>query len=68
MKYTVIAECIDRRTGERLKPGKPFETEDEQQADHLIRAGCLRRPTEAEARAAQVEAENKRAAEGAAAA
>ncbi|WAP67223.1 hypothetical protein [Jiella pelagia] len=45
MAYKVIAECVDRRTGQRYLPGPQsfFPADDPDQVDRLERAGCLRR-------------------------
>lgn len=40
-KHDVIAEMIDVRNGGRLFPGDTLETDDQEQVDRLIGAGCL---------------------------
>lgn len=39
--YPVIAEMIDRHTGERKFPGETFKPHDEAQEQRLIDAECL---------------------------
>lgn len=40
--HTVIAEMVDIKTGKRLFADDTFTPHDEDQADRLTRAGCLR--------------------------
>jgi len=40
--HTVIAEMVDRHTGNRHFPGERFTPADEGQRDHLVKAGCIR--------------------------
>lgn len=42
MKYLVIAECVDARSGKRFLPGEPFDpAPDPDQAKRLIGAGAI---------------------------
>lgn len=41
-ELTVLAECVDRRTGKRFRPGEVFDpVPTTEQAKRLILAGCL---------------------------
>ncbi|WP_100962626.1 hypothetical protein [Bosea sp. FBZP-16] len=57
--YVVIAECVDERTGQRYQRGQKFPNPTPAQEDRLTKAGCIRKPTDDEAKLAQAE-ENAR--------
>jgi colicin import membrane protein len=59
---TVLAECVDVRTGKRFKPGEVFDPAPSVVgARHLVAAGCL--PEAAIDAAAAAEADAEKAAE-----
>lgn len=41
MAYKVKAECVDYRTGKRFVPGDTFPDPEADQAERLVKAGCL---------------------------
>src|SRR5690606_2380405 len=59
---TVLAECVDRRSGKRFKAGEVFDPAPTiDQAKRLVTAGCL--PEAAIEAAAKADAEAEKAAE-----
>lgn len=55
--HIVIAECIDERTGKRYQRGQKFPSPTAVQAKRLTDAGCIRLPTDDEAKLARAEEE-----------
>ncbi|MFC5421957.1 hypothetical protein ACFPOB_20555 [Bosea eneae] len=55
--YVVIAECVDERTGNRYQRGQKFPNPTPAQEERLTKAGCIRKPTDAEAKLAKAEEE-----------
>jgi chromosome segregation ATPase len=53
--YIVIAECVDERTGQRYLRGQKFPSPTVAQEERLTKAGCIRKPTDEEAKAARAE-------------
>lgn len=53
--HVVIAECVDERTGQRYQRGQTFPSPTATQEERLVKAGCIRKPTDAEAKAARAE-------------
>jgi hypothetical protein len=53
--HVVIAECVDERTGKRYQRGQKFPDPTAAQAKRLTDAGCIRPPTDEEAKAARAE-------------
>lgn len=53
--YVVIAECVDERTGQRYQRGQKFPNPTAAQEERLTKAGCIRKPTDDEAKAARAE-------------
>lgn len=63
-ELTVLAECVDTRTGTRFQRGDVFDPVPTfEQARRLIAAGCLPKEAEAAAEKADEEAEKKAAAD-----
>ena len=59
---TVIAECVDLRSGKRFKQGEVFDpAPTAEQATRLVAAGCLPKEAIAAAEKADEAAEKKRA-------
>lgn len=53
--HIVIAECVDERTGKRYLRGQKFPSPTVAQEERLTKAGCIRKPTDEEAKAARAE-------------
>lgn len=49
--HTVVAEMIDSFTGERKFPNEGFTPHDDDQADRLTKAGCIKEGAPAKAEA-----------------
>jgi colicin import membrane protein len=57
---TVLAECVDARSGKRFLPGDVFDpAPTAEQAQRLVRAGCLPADSVDAARKAEADAEKK---------
>lgn len=61
---TVLAECVDARSGRRFQPGETFDpAPTAEQAVRLVKAGCLPAAAIEAAKAAESDAEKKAEAE-----
>lgn len=41
MRYRVISEYVDLKTGERVQPGSLVSFEEPERAERLVQAGCI---------------------------